>query len=50
MRSGQVERRSQDCKRHGTTDLFAALDMKAGTMVGTYKGRHRSTEFRAFLD
>ena len=50
MRPGQIERRSHDYKRHGTTDLFAALDVKAGTVIGTCKGRHRSTEFRAFLD
>lgn len=50
MRPGQVERRSHDYKRHGTTDLFAALDVKAGTVIGTCKGRHRTSEFRAFLD
>jgi len=50
MRPGQIERRSHDYKRHGTTDLFAALDVRAGTVIGTCKGRHRSTEFRAFLD
>ena len=50
MRPGRIERRSHDTKRHGTTDLFAALDVKAGTVIGTCKGRHRSTEFRAFLD
>jgi hypothetical protein len=31
MRPGQVERRTHDYKRHGTTSLFAALDVKAGT-------------------
>ena len=50
MRPGQVERHSHDYKRHGTTDLFAALDVKAGTVIGACKGRHRATEFRAFLD
>jgi hypothetical protein len=50
MRPGQVERRSHDDVRHGTTDLFAALDVKAGTVIGACKGRHRATEFRAFLD
>ncbi|WP_159351537.1 IS630 family transposase [Roseomonas harenae] len=50
MRPGQVERHSHDYVRHGTTDLFAALDVKAGTVIGTCKGRHRATEFRAFLD
>ncbi|MEH3116298.1 MAG: IS630 family transposase [Methylorubrum populi] len=50
MRPGQVERRSHDYKRHGTTDLFAALDVKAGTIIGACKGRHRASEFRSFLD
>lgn len=50
MRPGQVERRSHDYVRHGTIDLFAALDVKAGTVIGACKGRHRATEFHAFLD
>lgn len=50
MRPGQVERHTHDYRRHGTTDLFAALDVKAGTLIGACKGRHRATEFRAFLD
>ena len=50
MRPGQVDRHSHDYVRHGTTDLFAALDVKAGTVIGACKGRHRATEFRAFLD
>lgn len=49
-RPGQAERVTQDYKRHGTVDLFAALDVKAGTVVGACKGRHRAVEFRAFLD
>ncbi len=49
-RPGQAERRTHDYKRHGTLDLFAALDVKAGTVVGACKGRHRAVEFRAFLD
>ncbi len=50
MRPGQPERRTHDYKRNGTTDLFAALDIKTGTVVGTCKGHHRASEFRAFLD
>ena len=50
MRPGQVERRSHDYRRHGTTDLFAALDVKTGSVIGACKRRHRSEEFRAFLD
>jgi transposase len=50
MRPGQVERRSHDYVRHGTTDLFAALDAKVGTVIGACQRRHRAQEFRAFLD
>jgi transposase len=50
MRPGQPERRPHDYKRHGTTDLFAALDVRAGTVIGACQRRHRAIEFRAFLD
>jgi transposase len=50
MRPGQVERRTHDYVRHGTTSLFAALDMKAGTVIGECHRRHRALEFRKFLD
>jgi transposase/AraC-like DNA-binding protein len=50
MRPGQVERRSHDYKRHGTTSLFAALNVKTGTVIGSCHQRHRSVEFRKFLD
>ena len=50
MRSGQVERRTHDYTRHGTTSLFAALDTKTGTVIGQLHRRHRSVEFRKFLD
>src|SRR5947208_245961 len=50
MRPGQIERRTHDYERHGTTTLFAALDVKAGTVVGKCMPRHRATEFRKFLD
>ena len=50
MRPGQVERRTYDYKRHGTTSLFAALDVATGKVIGELHRRHRSTEFRNFLD
>jgi len=50
MRPGQAERRSHDYVRHGTTTLFAALDVKAGTIIGEFHRRHRSIEFRSFLE
>jgi transposase len=50
MQPGQLERHTHDYVRHGTTDLFAALDVRAGTVIGETHRRHRSTEFRHFLD
>jgi transposase len=50
MRPGQVERRTHDYKRHGTTSLFAALDVATGKVIGSLHRRHRATEFRSFLD
>jgi len=50
MRPGQAERRTYDYKRHGTTSLFAALDVATGKIIGELHRRHRSTEFRKFLD
>ena len=50
MRPGQVERRAHDYLRHGTTTLFAALDTKTGKVIGELHRRHRSAEFRKFLD
>ncbi len=50
MRPGQPERRTHDYKRHGTLDLFAALDVRAGTVIGETHRRHRALEFRKFLD
>jgi len=50
LRPGQAERRAHDYKRHGTTSLFAALDTKTGAVIGKTYRRHRSREFRQFLD
>lgn len=50
MRPGQMERRSHDYVRHGTTTLFAALDTNTGKVIGQCHRRHRSVEFRKFLD
>ena len=50
MRPGQPARRSHDYKRHGTTSLFAALDIATGAVIGKCYGRHRAREFRDFLD
>src|ERR1700694_385362 len=50
MRPGQPSRRSHDYKRHGTTSLFAALDIATGRVIGKCYARHRAIEFRKFLD
>ena len=50
MRPGQIERRTHDYVRHGTTSLFAALDTATGQVIGSCRQRHRSVEFIKFLD
>ena len=47
--SGIAERRTHDYERHGTTTLFAALDIATGKVVGELHRRHRSREFLSFL-
>ena len=50
MRPGQAERRTHDYVRHGTTSLFAALNVASGEVLEKCYRRHRSVEFRKFLD
>ena len=50
LRPGQIERRTHDYVRHGTTSLFAALDVKSGKIIAENHRRHRGIEFRKFLD
>lgn len=50
MRPGQAARQTHDYKRHGTTSLFAALDIATGRVIGKCFPRHRAIEFRRFLD
>ena len=45
---GQIERRSHGYARHGTTSLFAALDIATGRVIGRCYQRHRAVEFRRF--
>jgi transposase len=49
MRPGQVERRTHDYVRHGTTSLFAALDVAKGIVIADCYSRHRHQEFLDFL-
>jgi transposase len=46
---GIPERRTHDYARHGTTTLFAALDIATGEVIGETHRRHRSSEFLQFL-
>ena len=45
-----MERGTHDYKRNGTTSLFAALDLKTSRVISQFHQRHRSVEFRKFLD
>src|SRR3972149_2137267 len=47
---GLVPPRPPHYPRHGTASLFAALDVASGRVIGECHRRHRSVEFRAFLD
>ena len=50
MKSGQAATMTHDYKRHGTTTLFAALDVLEGTVLGRCMQRHRHQEFIRFLN
>ena len=50
LQPGQVERRTHDYKRNGTTSLYAALDAKTGRVIGKTFSRQRAREFRRFLE
>lgn len=49
MRPGQIERRTHDYKRHGTTSLYAAFNVATGKVLGRVTQRHRAKEFLDFL-
>jgi len=49
MAPGKIERRTHDYTRHGTSTLFAALEIATGRVTAACKPRHRHTEFLAFL-
>ena len=46
---GTPETHTHDYRRHGTTTLFAALDVATGKVIGKIKRRHRSIDFISFL-
>jgi transposase len=49
MKKGRAHTMTHDYKRHGTTTLFAALDVKSGIVIGECQPRHRAKEFIRFL-
>src|SRR3954447_20237952 len=50
MSLGRAEQRTHDYVRHGTTSLFAALDIATGKVIGRTFRRHRAAEFKKFLE
>lgn len=50
LRPGVPERQTHDYERHGTTTLFAALDVAVGKVIGHCQPRHRHQEFICFLN
>lgn len=49
LKKGRAATLTHDYKRHGTTTLFAALDVKSGLVIGDCMPRHRAREFLTFL-
>lgn len=49
LKKGRAATMTHDYKRHGTTTLFAALDVKTGKVIGECLRRHRAAEFIRFL-
>jgi transposase len=49
MLPGVPERRTHDYLRHGTSSLFAALDVASGKVIHSLHARHRAIEFKKFL-
>jgi transposase len=47
---GLAERRTHDYRRHGITSLFAAFNVATGEIIGETHRRHRSAEFKRFLE
>jgi transposase len=49
LQPGLPERSTHDYKRHGTSSLYAALDVGSGQVIGSLHSRHRAIEFKRFL-
>jgi transposase len=50
LRPGLPERATHDYRRHGTTNLYAALDVASGMVIADLTEHHRAVEFRKFLN
>lgn len=50
LKKGRAATMTHDYKRHGTTTLFAALDVKSGLVIGECLPRHRAREFLRRID
>src|SRR5450631_111818 len=50
MKKGRAQTMTHDYKRNGTTTLFAALDVKTGSVIGTCMNQHRHQEWLRFLN
>ena len=49
MKTEVPQRATQGYKRHGTSDLYAALNITTGKVIGRLHARHRTVEFKQFL-
>jgi transposase len=49
MLPGTPARATHDYERHGTSSLYAALDIASGRVIGSLHARHRAIEFKKFL-
>jgi hypothetical protein len=49
FKKGRATTMTHDYKRHNTTTLFVALDLKSGLVIGEWLPRHRAREFLSFL-
>jgi transposase len=49
LRSGRVETRTHDYRRHGVVDLYAALELRTGKVVGDCRESHTARDFLSFL-
>ena len=50
LRPGIPERQTHDYIRHGVTNLYAALNVASGKVIGSFASRHRQKEYMEFLD